>query len=528
MNLLLVDDEYDVLQGIVNALDFAAIGIDMVYTAQTAAKAKTILLKEEIDVLVTDIEMPGESGISLLSWVRDQDMKIITLFCTAYADFSYAKKAVELHTFDYFLKPIQYPELQKIIGSAVQKACSDKREREEKLFGRKWLESQSELQKNFWYSLSSEPELAEAAVLEKGQKISLPYSAFSRFSLCLFFSRQAETLSAWQRYALQNITEELIDSLPGSVREALFFQKENALLTAILEKPEFEAASLVSYCQKIVEAAQKHLSVSLFCYYASNVLLTQAPKVFDSLFRAANNDIAGKKHICSLENFHPKRIPYEISQKLNEWDALLSMGKYSCFVEEVERHISDLAQKSELDLEYCKHFRMDMEHLIYEHLRKKGIAAEKTLSGEDFEAYRLRSLKSVESFQIYLRELVKIAEATELEKERPLSLAVRVREYIDTHFSEDLNSANLAKSFHFSADYLTRQFKKETGCSIHIYLHRIRIQKAKELLSSTDLPIYEIAIQTGYDSFSYFSFVFRNETGCTPSEFRKKSQYFGV
>ena len=66
--------------------------------------------------------MPGESGLELMQWVRERRLEIVMLFCTVYADFNYAQKAVELHSFDYFLKPIYYPALQERIGAAVQEA----------------------------------------------------------------------------------------------------------------------------------------------------------------------------------------------------------------------------------------------------------------------------------------------------------------------------------------------------------------------------------------------------------------------
>ena len=84
MNVLLVDDEMDVLEGITDALDFDSLGIESVYLAQSAAHAREILLSRNVDIMVTDIEMPGESGLDLLQWVRDSGLDTVTLFCTSY------------------------------------------------------------------------------------------------------------------------------------------------------------------------------------------------------------------------------------------------------------------------------------------------------------------------------------------------------------------------------------------------------------------------------------------------------------
>lgn len=109
MNVLLVDDEMDVLEGITDALDFDSLGIESVYLAQSAAHAREILLSRNVDIMVTDIEMPGESGLDLLQWVRDSGLDTVTLFCTSYANFNYAQKALKMHSFDYFLNPSPIP-----------------------------------------------------------------------------------------------------------------------------------------------------------------------------------------------------------------------------------------------------------------------------------------------------------------------------------------------------------------------------------------------------------------------------------
>ena len=122
MNILLIDDDVDVTDAITEGIDFASLGFTRVYTAADAHRAREILRSEQIDVMVTDIELPGQSGLQLLEWVRDRKMNIIVLFCTCYADFNYAKKAIELQCYDYFLKPIAYEELAARLRQAREEA----------------------------------------------------------------------------------------------------------------------------------------------------------------------------------------------------------------------------------------------------------------------------------------------------------------------------------------------------------------------------------------------------------------------
>ncbi|MFK4996896.1 helix-turn-helix transcriptional regulator [Bacillus sp. N9] len=79
----------------------------------------------------------------------------------------------------------------------------------------------------------------------------------------------------------------------------------------------------------------------------------------------------------------------------------------------------------------------------------------------------------------------------------------------------------MANHVYLNPDYVTRIFKRETGLSISEYLQQERIDTAKKLLIHTNKPISDIAIESGYSSFSYFSTIFKKVTQCSPVEFRK-------
>lgn len=139
MRILLVDDEEDILEGMLAGIDFAALGFDWVHTAGSAQEAREILEKEPVDILLTDIEMPGESGLELLDWLRQQNSDIVTMFCTSYANFDYAKKAVEMHSFDYYLKPISYDDLRAHLEAAVREVRKKHSESAYRQMGEYWL-----------------------------------------------------------------------------------------------------------------------------------------------------------------------------------------------------------------------------------------------------------------------------------------------------------------------------------------------------------------------------------------------------
>ena len=111
MTVLLVDDQIRVLSGLISVLDWDTLGVTSIRTASSAAQAKEILSQEPVDILLCDIEMPGENGLSLLRWARSKGMDLVCVFLTSHADFLYAKEAIQLGCFDYILQPARYEDI---------------------------------------------------------------------------------------------------------------------------------------------------------------------------------------------------------------------------------------------------------------------------------------------------------------------------------------------------------------------------------------------------------------------------------
>lgn len=94
--------------------------------------------------------------------------------------------------------------------------------------------------------------------------------------------------------------------------------------------------------------------------------------------------------------------------------------------------------------------------------------------------------------------------------------------YIKEHFFEQITSASASKALYINNSYFCRLFRKNFGCCFSDYLLEYRIGQAKLLLNSTKTSISEIAVTTGFNSFSYFSKAFKCSVGVSPTEYRKK------
>lgn len=100
------------------------------------------------------------------------------------------------------------------------------------------------------------------------------------------------------------------------------------------------------------------------------------------------------------------------------------------------------------------------------------------------------------------------------------TIVKKVEKYILNHYRDDINLTIIAEHVHMNGSYLSRLYKKETGININEKISYIRIEKAKELLSSTDLKVYEVAEQVGIKNPTYFSILFKKCTGLYPNNYK--------
>ena len=95
-------------------------------TASCAAEAREIIEKETIDIVLSDIEMPGENGLELNEWIAARYPSIIRILLTSHADFTYAQTSIKLGCFDYIVQPAPYDEIEKSLSKAIDKLTKER------------------------------------------------------------------------------------------------------------------------------------------------------------------------------------------------------------------------------------------------------------------------------------------------------------------------------------------------------------------------------------------------------------------
>lgn len=122
--VLVVDDEMYAVKGIVDGIDWKQLDVSEIFEAYHAREAKAILESIPIDLMICDINMPEENGLELLEWAKISYPELETIFLTCHADFNYARKALQLGSCDYLLKPVIYEEMEEVLRKNFKRILS--------------------------------------------------------------------------------------------------------------------------------------------------------------------------------------------------------------------------------------------------------------------------------------------------------------------------------------------------------------------------------------------------------------------
>ena len=141
MNLLIVDDEPFAAQGMLDGIRWDALGFDKVLTANSYDEAVSMMKKTYIDVLVSDIEMPGRSGLKLIEYANTHSQNTECVILTCHDEFDYAREAVRLNCMEYVLKPIRYQKLTEILLRAKEKVTQRRQNEQIRQYGQQYIDA---------------------------------------------------------------------------------------------------------------------------------------------------------------------------------------------------------------------------------------------------------------------------------------------------------------------------------------------------------------------------------------------------
>jgi two-component system, response regulator YesN len=530
-HVLIVDDEIHSIRGVQAGVNWEKHGITSVYTANNLRQAQEVFLNHKVDLLLCDIEMPKGSGLDLLKWVREHYSETEAIFLTCHSDFFYAKQALQLKSFNYLLKPVDYQELEEVIQDALEKIKKDREARMvEESYLRLKKSHHSVMEERFWLDLINQVFPATKETIEKQMKnYHLSYSDINTFLPILFHVQEwKEDLSIHEekvsQYALKKALAEIVDEyhMDGYV---LDLEGGYVLMIIALEDP-INLKEFKENCNQFVLEFAQFFSCDLCGYIGHQVPIEKLVGMVETLhdFDRNNVTVSNKTIVCNHQKKSLGPLPLLPTA---DWTSLMKSGPKGKFLEAINLYFTNWKKADENITAQSLHlFYQDFLQLIFYVLQVKGIQANQVYSQNLLTEKPQRVLKSLNSLHNWVIYIADVAmDQLHLPQEKG-SVVDIVKKYIYDHLGEQrLSREDIANFVYLNPDYLTRVFKKQTGLSISDYLQLQRIEYAKKLLIETNLPVSEVALSTGYSNFSYFSTIFKKSTKLNPMEYRKKSLF---
>lgn len=530
MKILIVDDEIYAVEAIREMIDWQTLGIDEVLTAYSMCQAQKQLSEKSVDILLCDIEMPQGTGLELVSWTREQNMQLVTVFLTSHANFSYANQAIRLETFDYILKPADPEELTGVLAKAVEKASENLSRQNQLKQAEYWNDSFIQLCEEFVVRVADGRLMPERdAIMHEVNRLHLnPLEFDGRFYIALIQLRaETESEKEWGKglteYGLKNILTEIFyggkpdngELCPKTGKGfGRAYRYGLPLIPRLMERHYLVAVNaervsweqFLSLCGDCVLSCQQAMPMAVTIYPAEAVPVEKFGKVTEQLLANASDNILYDNTV-----YFP--MDDETSAKNErEWEQLL--GEQPDW-EDLGELLDCVARNGVVTRRYLCH----IYDLTCQYLRRQLPGG---ISGMNLTVEKARATSSLDGMKDWMGRVFAQLPKREMETPADTQNVISIlRRYIREHISEELGRNELAALVYLNPDYLSHIFRDRTGVSLIDYITTERMKKARELLVSTDLSIRDVALAVGYSNISYFSRQFKRSQGKTPLEFRK-------
>ncbi|MNJ37120.1 HTH-type transcriptional regulator YesS [compost metagenome] len=530
--LIVVDDEDEVREGIRLKTDWSACGFELAgdYCNGRDALEAVELLRP--DVIITDICMPFMDGLELAQNVvsRYRDIRIVIV--TGYEHFEYAQQAIKLKVHDYLLKPVNLSELTEFLRRMRRELDEERAKREDLSLLRLRLNESLPLLRERFLERMVTTVLSESEIASKLQYFQLDLAGQAYVALVADLDDNGSRGSAetaveipdqgeLYRFAVFNIFEEIFAKERGGAAFRTRDDKIGLLLCG--DRGELETVAQTA-AEQARYAAQKYLrsSVSIgigrICMLRSE--LNQSYKEASSALEY--RFLYGRGRLLSIQDMEygkPEGRPEygEFEKKLT---AALKTGKADLVSDTLEHGFNQLRLAASPPRRcYASAHRLLV--VLINMITDAGFDDEELFGEDPFS--KIPPIQTMDDLQSWLdlncrRVIAFLSERRAGLSQRQMNEAIA---YIHDHFSDpELSLAQVCQYVYLSTSYFSALFKQHAGCTFVEYVTRLRIDKAKELLTLTRLKSYDIAAKVGYVDPQYFSVIFKRMTGFTSKAYR--------
>ena len=522
MKLLAIDDNLAVLHMLRKQIEVDRLGITILDVANSAGEARELVQQHLYDIVLCDIEMPGEDGISFAKWLLEKQPSVKLIFLTSHADFAYMKQAISMHSFDYLLQPAIPLELNQVIQKAIFAIQTEQKQRE--LLAKAELYEDQEKNIVNWAIMQylEQGEEIEAGLLNLIQeKYSLPEQG-EKIALVTIRVFGEDNLLAMMKgelgeFVLGNIFNELSEA--DRVR-AVFMQKgSDAFVGAVYAMPEYSNTTILH--EKLVKLRyylDELYQADVVIYFTIYTDVGRSHELYSKIDAFQVESVPRKGEVLLVEESEEHSGKGKtIESHVNYWKKLLNEKKYEIFRESVFRYLDNISASSSFNSGNMIDIHAKFTNMFLSYLLDSEIESGEMFGDEMSYTQYMSTYKSVELFKTMVSY---VADKLGQMCSEDMDPVKRVVQYMKSHIDKDISVTELAAYVYLSPEHLTRLLKKETGYSLKEYLIRMRLDTAKMLLENTNLTVTQVASHVGYSNYNNFIKIFKKYEGYTPSEYR--------
>jgi two-component system response regulator YesN len=510
MNIVIVEDEIRIREGITRLLNKFYPHIEHIYEAKSAEEGIALIRKIKPDIVITDIKMGAMDGLEMLSILFAQDkIRFKAIILSAYSEFDYAKKALTLGVKDYLVKPIDAEEFRIAIKHLEEEIAKDALD-QLGYFGT-FGSLENILQKILSGQISVDDELHR--YLEKIHSIN-PEMPMAQF--CVYLGK---TWNESNRLAA-NIIQSMLIKEHQANDTLLFIPDKKMMLYVFVGERDF--AALKKYLQDCVMKEVNSLSAVKAAFaFSEHCGIESFRTCFETMrINLSWNIIFGREKIISaieISLIKPATPSYPINIEQKSI-AYLCIGDFKHLHEEGQsfiRYFSEgMYNPNAVKKNVVRYFlgilqvMKEINFSVYEKINEQEIIEKIT------NAVTASELEDV-LYSLFLS-------ASRHDEMKTGLLVQKVLRMVDEYARDGITLEEVADELELSPDHISAQLVKELGVNFSTYIKTYRLNRAKELLIGTDLKLFEIAAQIGYQDAKYFGRVFKESENILPMDYRKQ------
>jgi two-component system response regulator YesN len=496
IRVLIVDDDALIRVTLRSIVDWESLGYVIVQDCINGEQALAYLRNHSVDLLITDMQMPGVNGLGLMRELIKQGRLPLTLALSGYDEFELVREAFRLGAHDYLLKS----DINKKSMEHMLKALKES------------------------YFQNMKP---QASPVQHMDLALLPGTYMPVGFQVQGFSKVAQRFGANLKEQMEKPMLELVNQIQRLQGRAILHPVSPdyiELYYPMNDKTEIQARdTILSVTRQIQAVWQDFLNLETTAGISDRVdvaHLDQASKKARTLSRLAI--LQGRSGICT-------QWEHDITALLYEVRAAKSDNLIAALLAE-----DNAAAQKEMGLWFNQRKQQDPESSRQETLVLLARLGEKlhALGGDFYEIYpeginffkESDDLYSRQERELWLRSLLRRVQVScaEERESKQLGPTEQAKRFMQDNFTDQaLSLKTVAAYVGFNEKYFSTLFAKESGTTFIAYLNDLRIQRAQDLLEQTDLKMYEISEAVGYGSVEHFNHIFKKKLGKTPKEYRQ-------